>query len=216
METKFKIIEPEDYVLAVSDEEIKEGDWFLVTSGIGYKILSTQKAEYDNDGTKSWSDSHCKKIIAHTPKGNTPELDLLLLPEMVDNDDVEKLAELKYSIPFPHKFSNLNQESYKQREAFIKGYKAATKVYSEEDLRKAIDMTLREFVKDYQLGKPLFINEYENNAIQSLKQSKTPKWFVAEMEVTKSQVFRDGDNVPYATLKTTTINGKTYLVGHYE
>jgi hypothetical protein len=52
--------------------------------------------------------------------------------------------------------------------------------------------------------------------IQSLKQSKTPKWFVVEMEVTKSQVFRDGDNAPYATLKTTTNSqGKKELVGYY-
>jgi hypothetical protein len=35
-------------------------------------------------------------LIAYLPKGNAPELDLPLLPEIVVEDDVEKLAE-KYA-----------------------------------------------------------------------------------------------------------------------
>jgi hypothetical protein len=51
--------------------------------------------------------------------------------------------------------------------------------------------------------------------IQSLKQPKTPKWFVAEKE-TKYKPKQKIEDPPYEdVLKTTTINGKTYLVGTY-
>jgi hypothetical protein len=235
MNNKLQLIEPPDYILAVSDEEIKEGDWFLVTSGIGYKILSTQKAEYDNDGTKSWSDSHCKKIIAHTPKGNTPELDLPLLPEMVDNNDVDKitkvvmnkwvgtLSKMKIS---PEEIDEITEE---HSFYYLQGYKAATKVYDEEDLRGA-------FISGKHGGKTETYMEFEE-FIQSLKQSKTPKWFVAEVEYyyhSSKEFYSDAGFVkcskgqyesikseiptcPLKTeLKTSTINNKTYLVGHYE
>ena len=56
--------------------------------------------------------------------------------------------------------------------------------------------------------------------IQSLKQPKTPKWFVAEME--RDYKYRlcgtekkDGGFYGFSKLKTTTINDKTYLVGKY-
>jgi hypothetical protein len=47
--------------------------------------------------------------------------------EFLKNSAEERLkdaAERLYPIPFPHKFSNMNQEAYKQREAFIAGVKS--------------------------------------------------------------------------------------------
>ena len=53
--------------------------------------------------------------------------------------------------------------------------------------------------------------------IQSLKQPKTPKWFVAE---TKYDTLMDNNSWwegnLIVRLKTATINDKTYLVGTYE
>jgi hypothetical protein len=257
---RFKIIETNDYILAISDEEIKEGDWYYDSGDVNFicKAFAHTTQQYQR-----------KKIIAYEPKNNAPELDLPLLPELVveadkfekflDNeielklssketierikwyyqtyfkvkaveDDVEKLINKQIN-DFKHDLVESTSTYVKQNcEGAIFGlkrlkesYKAATKVYSEEDLRKAIDMTLREFVKDYQLGKPLFINEYKNNAIQSLKQPKTPKWFVAEKEYLpntgewKSVLLpSEWDIDTQVKLKTTTINGKTYLVGHYD
>jgi hypothetical protein len=124
-------------------------------------------------------------------------------------DDVEKLAE-EYAdfsndyipISFGGKFNETSKRD------FIAGYKAATKVYSEEDLRNAMHF-----------GK---FGEYEGiqktqEFIQSLKQ---PKWFVAEVE--KKMVLNLGIDVRNPNthvyvneLKTTTINNKIYLVGTY-
>ena len=186
MESKFKIVEEEEYIFAVSDEEIKKGDCHRFTC-------------FDGD--------IIKKIIAYQPKGNVLELDLPLLPDV--EDDLEKL----------YKKPNLDEDS-KSATAFIDGhyygfedgYKAATKRYNEEDM-----YNLSAFVVDFIAGrKGDFIittpKMIADKFIQSLEQ---PKWFVAEMKHTKSEVFRENDNVPYAVLKTTTINNKTYLVGTY-
>lgn len=213
---KFKIIETPDYVLAVSDEEIKEGDWCLLDNNIGmstgYQILQCLKAnvedgEYDfEDKGESFYTGRCKKIIAYQPKGNAPELDLPLLPEIIE-DDVENQKWYKDAI------SVLKDEhSIKMAKMCLKaGYKAATKVYSEEDLRKAWELgAAYGTAEDDILPESI---EAQKEFIQSLKQSKTPKWFVAEMEYDLESI---DSSKKVMKLKTTTINSKTYLVGHYE
>jgi hypothetical protein len=188
MQTKFKIIETDSYILAVSDEEIKEGDWCVYNSGEIIQYLV--KLNTDN----------LKKIIIYTPKGNALELEgLPLLPEMVVEDD-----------------------------------KAATKVYSEEDLRKAF-LEGNKYPQESKYLPDFYLGNYFEKFLQSLKQP-TPKWFVAEMEYyyhTSKDLYTDAGFVkctkeqyesikseiptcPLKTeLKTTTINGKTYLVGKF-
>jgi hypothetical protein len=39
-------------------------------------------------------------------------------------ETLEEAAEKLYPIPFPDKFSNMNQEAYKERESFIAGAKS--------------------------------------------------------------------------------------------
>jgi hypothetical protein len=206
METKFKIVETEEYTLAVSDEDASNSYIYFTgdPTGIfktGIKYKSGNGNYFYQDAITGMSDTYLttisKKIIAYKPKGNAPELDLPLLPEIVVEDDVEKLAESYYT-----------QIRLAERTAFKFGYKAATKVYSEEDLRNAMHF-----------GK---FGEYEGiqktqEFIQSLKQ---PKWFVAEVE--KKMVLNLGIDVRNPNthvyvneLKTETVNNKTYLVGTY-
>jgi hypothetical protein len=189
METKFKIVEEEEYIFAVSDEEIKKGDCHRFTC-------------FDGD--------IIKKIIAYKPKGNALELDLPLLPDV--EDDVEKLVK-KY-ISDTLKDEESDDYLLGRVKGFKDGHKSATKVYSEEDLRRAIEESISwwEAKPDEKYGQINTSHDFGNQFIQSLKQTK---WFVAEMKHTKSEVFRENDNVPYAVLKTTTINNKTYLVGTY-
>ena len=240
METKFKIIETKDYTLAVSDEEIKDDCCYVLWKG---KICnskrsclsSTIKVEYfdDTEHAEQFGEkdtyvevykNDCKKIIAHQPKNNAPELDLPLLPEIDVKDDVEKLAE-EYVID--ESYLPVYKEECKR--AYINGYKAATKVYSEEDLRKAIDFGIRytdermttDIVSEiFDIDCSGNLEETTQLFTQSLKQLKTPKWFVAETtgggEYLAGTV---GGNEIWAeypiALKTTTINGKTYLIGKY-
>jgi hypothetical protein len=190
METKFKIVEEEEYIFAVSGEGIKKGDYHRFTC-------------FDGD--------IIKKIIAYKPKGNVIKLDLPLLPEIVVEDDVEKLAE-KYAdfsndyipISFGGKFNETSKRD------FIAGYKAATKVYSEED----IDNAYIQGSVDAETGgnKRTLRLRY----LEYLKLPKTPKWFVAE---TFEDKLFDMHTPQYdrivIKLKTTTINNNTYLVGTY-
>jgi len=229
METKFKIIEPPDYILAVSDEEIKEGDYIYTETCLPNrpdthisKCIDVKRF-YELGCPNEW-----KKIIAYQPKSNTSELDLPLLPEMVVEDTVEKLINEQIN-DFKHDLVESTSTYYKMNcEGAIlalnrlkKSYKSATKVYTEEDLKMM-------FAYAHQIGmntllqiqSPHLLEKQDNyklrdNFIQSLKQPKTPKWFVAE---TKSIYNKEAHEIEEGKmeLKTTTINGKTYLVGTYE
>jgi hypothetical protein len=86
---KLKIIEVSDYVLAVSEEKVKEGD--LILSIKTDNIFKADSIEYldshnmieDFDKSFYINSKYAKKIIAYQPKGNAPELDLPLLPETI-------------------------------------------------------------------------------------------------------------------------------------
>jgi predicted ribosome quality control (RQC) complex YloA/Tae2 family protein len=199
---KLQLIETPDYILTVSDEKMKEGDTIYANGGLLDGTITNAKSS-DFLVTNCWV-----KIIAHTPKNNSPELDLPLLPEMVVEDDVEKLW-LDFN-------KNHNRDCPLSKEQFVRAisYKSATKVYSEDGLRKAFEAGM------YFIGEDK--GSYEE-FIQSLKQSKTPKWFVAEKEYLSNDGNWKNVLLPsewgYDTqvrFKTSTINNKTYLVGHYE
>jgi len=220
---KLQIIETPEYYLAVSDDDVGVNIPFW-----GYCWNWYKKVNFFKNGLNENARGRggIQKIIAYQPKGNAPELPhivklpsdenvniqkisrLPLLPEIIVEDDVEKLAELKYPINSTKgKMEMLSRHQLNnslKQEGFIEGYESATKVYSEEDLRKYHNIMC------------LYGNVKGEEFIQSLKQPKTPKWFVAEMQTTKSEVYREHDNAPYAVFKTTTINGKTYLVGTYK
>ena len=242
METKFKIIETEDYILTLSDEEIKDVRQYKGKYHIEKGSILNIFPDYLTDL------SECKLIIAYQPKGNAPELVLPLLPpythpnccitkdggltnmnkgcaernrclEIVVEDAVEKLAELKYPIskggsmwmPTAHDCNQANKQ-----EGFIAGYKAATKVYSENDLRKAFEHAIVFKEESVSTCKEAIDAEFDA-LIKLIKLPKTPKWFVAEMERVRDWDKRDinGDYEAKLQLKTTTINGKTTVVGKY-
>jgi hypothetical protein len=263
---KLQIIETPDYILAVSDEEMKTGDIGYDTE-YGIRKCVKIKAFYEKDEVSPGSPN--KKIIAYQQKGDAPELDLPLLPEIVVKDysleaakkfayskfenlkdkyplgkgmttiqaifdvleagvdcgykfaskankvvvedDVEKLAYRIYpAINTIDENGNDLDLNYGYRRGFEEGlkYKAATKVYSEEDLRKAFRAGM-EFIGEDKGSYDEFI--------QSLKQPKTPKWFVVEMEY-YGETLASASGFSMKTepiLKLIAINGKTYLVGTY-
>jgi len=220
---KLEIIVTPDYILAVSDEEIKENDYYVTD----FKVV--RRCDKDSIGLANYA---YDKIIAYKPKGNAPELDLPLLPEMVLEDDVEKLADEFVLNTQIHR--DIERDGWLST-GFVYGYKAATKVYSEEDLRKAFEAGNKRGWSGYPDTDNWTQPKFEE-FIQSLKQPK-PKWFVAEIDYyyhsskdfysdaefvkcTKEQYESIKSEIPTCPLKTelktTAINGKTYLVGNYK
>jgi hypothetical protein len=180
------------------------------------KLIEEQGYLYTED--KKW----------HLPLNNNPIIpNLGLLPEIVVEDDVECKAR-EFANEIRQDVCQYNNGRWYGR---FEAYKAATKVYSEDDLREAIMQAFLsgvERIEDY--------SEVESDILQSLKQPKTPKWFVAEIEhyyhsskefyadagfvkCTKEQYESIKSEIPTCPLKTelktTKINGKTYLVGTY-
>jgi len=203
---KLQIIETPDYILAISDEEIKVNDYCIMLDSFGNLFSNVQ--QYTNPETQHLNKG-LRKVIAYQPKGNAPELNLPLLPEIIVEDDVEKLAEScakeAESIDIPYQ----NGLFY----GFIKGHKAATKKYSEDDVIKAV-----KFFASYIASTNR--NVFDKDILlylNAFKQPKTPKWFVAEKEKPSDsfgswvKTLTEGNTM----LKTTTINNKTYLVGKY-
>lgn len=190
MKNKLRIVETLDYLLAVSDEEIKEGD--LVP--VGRRLVTTQKncgivgyLSFDGVAFLYFTEKH-KPVKAHKPKNNSPELDLPLLPEFFQ-DDVEKSI--------------------------------TTKVYSEEDLRKAIRYGFDVGFCSNSRNKIKNNLQSEDEFIKSLKQTKTPKWFVAEMVDTKEVINYEYDGTIDGCItwkqkfKTVTQEGQEVLIGTY-
>jgi hypothetical protein len=82
-------------------------------------------------------------------------------------------------------------------------------------LRKAFErgFSVATYLADYETEKEW------SKFIQSLKQPKTPKWFLAEtirLNCYDDCMTKECQEHCDKTLKTTTTNGKTYLVGKYE
>jgi hypothetical protein len=174
---------------------IETPDYVLAVSGNEYSLYNTSIQELINKG---W-------IIAYQPKGNARELDLPLLPEIsVEEDKFESFLNTEI------KLNSSPKKTIERIKWYYQNYfKSANKRFSEEDLRKAYNTnhySQEEKDKNWE------------SFIQSLKQPKTPKWFVAKMERVRDWDKRDinGDYEAKLQFKTTTINNKTYLVGHYE
>ena len=199
MNNKLQIIETPEYYLAVSEEEIKESNCGLITSA----VMTYEQM------IKEWGEPLGRKIIAYQPKNNAPTLDLPLLPQMVVESEVEKLAIINEVYP----------EYYTEHNAFIKSYKAATKIYSEDDMIR-IAIHCWNIASRPIYGVTYNVNEIALDYMKSLKQHQTPKYFIAETENKLVlnlgiDVYDPNTHVVSNELKTTTIDGKTYCVGCY-
>jgi hypothetical protein len=200
MSKRLEIIETPEYTLVVSDEKVSSM-LYDATAGV---LINTALLSAVPKGNL------IHYVAAHKPKGNAKELDLPLLPEIVVEDDVEKLA-YNYFVELNeiNKYDDNYQNQSKIIRDFKAGYKAATKIYSEKDLRKAIDMAREESGFS---DNTMSYDYDEDEIVKFIKQPKTPKYFIAEMEVVG--ITDDGVNT-IDELKTTKTNGKTYLVGKY-
>ena len=188
---KQDIIKTDKYLLIVSDEEIKEDDFFYDLDTNYLKIK------------QSWENSHLdfnsKKIIAHLPLNNSPILEGVdLLPPL--EDEVEKLAN-EYT----------SNEKHSGWWAFLRGYNKAREKYkyTEEDIKTLIGKIRSALPKHNYNHYSIDFDEF----IQSLQQPKYPIGFECEME---NKIAIDGHTVIGSEPKTTTNSqGQTVLEGKY-
>jgi hypothetical protein len=124
------IIKTDNYLLSVSDEDIKEGDWFTDDNNSLRRSYKLSHVQFANP----------KKIISHLSLNNSPILEGVdLLPPL--EDEVEKLVKEHWEDD-----KELNNPS-----SFKAGYNKAKEKYkyTEEDLRKVLtDKSLYELSVD--------------------------------------------------------------------
>lgn len=195
------IIKTENYLLIVSDEEIKVGDFYVDDYLLLRKCVLDDK-EY-------WSvRKDYKKIIAHLPLNNSPVLEGIdLLPPL--EDDVKELAQKQWG--------NVHRSGVL---GFIEGYNKAKEKYkyTEEDMVIFADWYYKtqglpeNNIKYW--GKNLF------EVWKSLQQPKMPVGFECEVEriypnpQTISKEY-DFDDILIERKTTTNSQGQTVWVGKY-
>jgi hypothetical protein len=193
-----KIIKIDNYLLVVDGSEIKAGDFYLL---IPENIVKLSRSGLPIN-IREWA-----KIIAHLPLNNSPILEGIdLLPPL--EDEVEKLLndEINY---WYHETGSLTSEKIVRR-AFSIGLKAKEKYkYTEEDLRKAIEMR-----KEFQLDQGLipWYKHQIDDIIKSLQQPKMPVGFECEIDLSK----HNGQfQTKYGIKTITNLQGLTQWVGKY-
>lgn len=212
-----KIIKIENYLLVVSDEEIKVGDWLFANQGV-CKIVEIKEGNYpygsiNNRGDKVFDSKHWKtKIIAHRPLNGAPYLDGVdVLPdfEEIAKDDINKLA-WQYGITFGH-----------HPDMFLMGYNKAkeTYKYTEEDIKSAMRIVF-DWSEEDGHEECTSLNELFDK-FKSLNQPKLPIAFECEMKVITESTFKKADSdeieiFEHKVPKTiTNSEGRTEWVGTY-
>jgi hypothetical protein len=191
MQTKFKIVETEEYYLAVSDEKPTVANQFIYeTDTKSINITCSDYAPNDSDFV----------IVAYLPKNNAPELlyDVKISSdENVNIQKVSRLPLLPKIVIEPKGFDEFQ--------------------YTEQDLRKAFEFYAFSSISDQPYSDEE-LNQDFNNFKKSLNQSKTPTHFEAEISIDYVDGFTEGSARSFygkPKLKTELINGKETLVGNY-
>jgi hypothetical protein len=213
---KNEIIYTENYALIVSDEHIKDVRPFMGKYHLEDGLTINKFPDYLTDL------GACKLIIAHRPLTDAPILKgVPLLPEFSEEEDVAELSLKTYPFGNP------------ERNAFITGYNKAkeTYKYTKEDLINAFSQGLEEGIlcesirlNDCYGEAERYYKESLDDFIQSLQQTKRPKYFKCETEVectgnNNNGCFLDspGHDCGCAWVYPTIINsqGQTELIGKY-
>jgi hypothetical protein len=221
---KHEIIYIDGYSLIVSDEEIKEGDCYLSPSGIWfYNHLNPNHVK------------ECKKVIAHRPLTDAPILEgVALLPdweeteetiksnyynELEDRREVAKNFSGQVASRHPDMFGH--SEIHHMVRGFIEGYNKAkeTYKYTEEDLINLV----QKGHEIYNEGLGVATDAKKQKLIdfiQSLQQSKRPKYFECKEQKDCPFDFTSRCTMDRCDCKdklkiTTNLQGQTELVGEY-
>jgi hypothetical protein len=220
---KYKLTLIENYLLITNDEKIKEGNYFLTKTNDILQVHKPEKA-YEPNGKKIISHlplNNAPKLEgidllpeyqirllnkdgSEIRKINLSEKYKDLLPEIVVKDDVEK--QIDNYLKMTDNYTELDDGGgRKYNDYYVKEcikefindyYKAATKVYSEEDLRKAYERGFNH--RDFE---SVDDNSWKD-FIQSLKSPKVPTYFMPEfytpfmekMQI-KTIINKEGDRV---------------------
>jgi hypothetical protein len=202
------IIKTHNYLLIVSDEEIKEGDWHMYSNKDGSLNGPYGFRRFLHNDYRCLNAYKCKKLISHLPLNNSPVLEgVPLLPPL--EDEVLELVQA-YVINTP---DNEPLRVY----AFIEGYNKAKEKYkfTDEDIMKAVVFGYRQNGRNGHID-----DEEERDFIQSLQQPKMPVAFECEVEriypnpQTISKEY-DFDDILIERKTTTNSQGQAVWVGKY-
>jgi hypothetical protein len=206
---KQEIIYTEHYALIISDEQIKDVRPFIGRYHLEKGLIINQFPTYLTDL------SECKLIIAHRPLTDAPILKgVPLLPEFIQDDDVEELAKDKFPYLGSEQVkSDQNRHTDNLRHGFKTGYNKAKETY---------EYTLGDLRRAFTTGRDLIVEKRDKfgewevftKFIDSLQQSKRPKYFECEVEQLNNKPGSSyGTETLYRSKTIINSKGQTELVG---
>jgi hypothetical protein len=220
-----QIVYTDKYALILSDEEIKENEWFVPISGVGWDLNVPRLA----NSIGGYSNDHCKKIIAHLPlTDDAPILEgVPLLPPLPQGEDDEELAKeeaKKLHDKNRHEDWDIYDELVSDDAALIKiGFNKAKEKY-----RHFTGNEIKQITREEAQVTPHFQSangEFFTIEFQSLNHPSRSTHFECEMEITHegnetySTDLMDigvSNLVPINTPKTTTNSqGQQVACGNY-
>lgn len=194
------IIKTDNYLLIVSDEVIKDGDWIYNEEREPSILKCIGKGSL-----RGWA-----KIIAHIPLNNSPILEGVdLLPPL--EDEVEKL-----SADYTEEWCGKRKVDVYIHDAFKGGYNKAKEKYkyTDEDLRNVIELARKfPYIKKGEIK----FDTTEDEIIQSLQQPKYPIGFEMVMVDFEVDMGLGEECIQYGQYPKTTTNleDQNVLVGKY-
>jgi len=218
---KHEIIYTEHYLFIVSNEQIKERDWFFNGEDI---LQASRITDIIIDTQGQWSEiKSSNKIIAHRPLEDAFILEgVPLLPEFGEGEDVRKIAEQEFYLDFDAPlFEELGITKKVQKSiligilqgTFSRGYNKAKKTYeyTKEDLEECCSLIFNALG----VGDDITTDEIVQHIQQTKhpKYSKRPKYFKCEMaRITKF----NGEPDYFEPNSKPNSQGQKELVGTYE
>lgn len=241
---KLELLYVTNYLVAINWGPIEDGDWYV---SVGYERSNILKWKLEQvKYLHLYKSSHgykAPKIVAYLPLDNEPPLEALpLLPALPIENNVGMLAwETKclsrreiyelfnesvfkekrldgvYSISASKQVHEFNEKLRELSETNVK--KVITSTLSEDDLRYVIRYALAH-IDGSLIASDTQEKNVEDVCIDVLKQTKCPKWFVAEIDQKLEPINLKKKNLNsniVSILKTTSNEqNQTVLSGNYE
>ncbi len=212
---KRNLIRINDYLFVMGDHYKSDKFPYLVIEKLNTGEYSIWQVDNPND----WDEKTQYQILVHVPLNGAPYLDGLdVLPRLNQDYEVDKLAEERFPIKNEAALDIIECLQIKQ-EVYAEGYNKAREKYkyTEEDLRKGIDMYKGSVGVDND-GESCYSHLSTEQIIQSLQQPKLPIAFECEMELVyyPANMPKEGEErPPYRPKTITNYEGRIEWVGKY-
>lgn len=173
-----KLTQTKDYLLLIDEgAEIKENTWYENKGVLFLSDCKYDKGNNPNNSNPRVTNFNNSAIAYYPLNSKAKELDLPLLPNPFEKDNIVNEVERIFNE------GDINHELYNEKEicnaykaGIYDGYKAASKQFTLEDMKKAIEMAT-EMLPNLREEDGYYLKHSAEEIIQSLSAQQLPEEF---------------------------------------